>query len=456
VTSIKPPEPGIRSAVLRFFEFGRHETTIYTEVVAGVSTFLALAYIFVVNSAILGQSGIDPRAVLFATVVASFLGTLFMGLWAKLPFAVAPGLEMNGLFSFVACKEMGLTWQQGLAIVFMSGVLNVVFTRFQIRRVLADSIPPGLKRALATTVGAFVATIGLQLAHVIQYRGGFLDVSSISVAASSSHEAIILCLGCLISAALYVEALSFPLGMFVSIIVCTVLAHIWGVGVQNSAAPGSLFAATFQLDLSVFEHLGNLRYWSLVVVFFVIDFIGGAGKLIGLTALTDIQDDRGHVRNLKRALYVDGGATIVGSLLGTSSLVAFVESSVGIRAGGRTGLTAVVCAVLIAGAFWFYPVLRVVPPVATTGVMVFIGYLLLPWKIDPAGSIKHTTADTWIGIAMAAVALCTFGIDKAMALGFWFYFFKSDPSNPNATQRYWLGAVALLLTVTSVLQYIDQ
>lgn len=198
-----------RAGILdRYFKISELQTSLRTEVLAGISTYLSLAYIFVVNPAILSQAGINKSAVLFATVIASSIATLLMGVWARLPFAVAPGLEMNGFFVFAVVARLGLTWQQALGTVFWSGVLCIVLTWLPVRQKIIDSIPNGLKTNIAVSVGVFVATIGLYLSKIISFKNGFPNFSNWGSYQLLSSEAIVMYVGLLVSFLLGSKGLS--------------------------------------------------------------------------------------------------------------------------------------------------------------------------------------------------------------------------------------------------------
>jgi adenine/guanine/hypoxanthine permease len=439
-------------SVRTYFEFERHRTSFVTEILAGITTYLSLSYIFVVNPTILSKAGMNPSAVLFATVVASAAATVLMGLWAKLPFAVAPGLEMNGYFALIICGTLNLHWTQGLTVVLLSGVLNVVFTRMQLRDNVVTAIPLGLKRALSTCIGAFVIAIALQLAGIITYtQAGVIDTTMVTRESFVSNSAVVMYIGTLVALFLGPNVINFPLNILGSLLVSIVLCLYWNIiPTQEFNYSKDMLAAVGKVDVSLVSYLSDGRVVGAIIVLFIIDFVGGAGKIVGLSAATNIQDN-GGVPGLKRALYVDGAGTILGALLGTSSLVAFVESGVGIKAGGRTGLTAVVCAALMSISFLFEPLLRFIPPQAAAGVLVFVGYLLTPWKIDPTGKLPHTVFDITVGYIMAFVAFMTFGIDKAMAVGFSMYFIKAILARESTQTTWWLGAIAIVLDAASVM-----
>lgn len=429
-----------------YFNFEKYGTTLNTEIVAGISIYLSLAYIFIVNPAILSKSGIDASAVLFATVIVSALATIAMGVWAKLPFAVAPGLEMNGFFAFVVCGALQMSWQQGLGTVFFSGILCLIFTAMRIRHNIIASIPTGLKKAIGTSVGIFVATIGLFVSHILVFKNGHIDFSALSIEAFNTPLAYVLYVGLILSIVLGLKRLSFRGGMLISILVGALLCFIWDI--KASTPPElsmNMFQAIGQLDISV---IFNPRFWSPIIVFFIVDFVGGIGKFVGLTANTNIQDENGDVPNLQQALYVDGAATVAGSLTGTSSLIAFVESAVGIEAGGRTGLTAVVCGFLMLSSLAFAPILQWIPAESAAGVLVYVGYLLLPKPTKDIVISNDIIFDYSIAVVMGILSLVTFSLDKAMALGFFAYFIKGLITGSNKAQIGWLGGIGLVLIIT--------
>lgn len=430
----------------RYFQIKELHSSLKTELLAGFSTYLSLAYIFVVNPAILSQAGLNPSAVLFATAVVSGLSTLLMGLWAKLPFAVAPGLEMNGFFAFAVVGHLGLSWQQALGTVFWSGLLCILFTWLPVRQRIIDSIPDGLKTNIAVSVGVFVATIGLYLSKIIAFKNGLPDFSHWNAAQLSSREALVMYAGLLISALLGWKKLKFTGGMLVSIVAATILCRFLGITAKTPVELSTnMFSAILQFD--VLSVIGDPRSLSVVLIFFIVDFYGGIGKFIGLTAATNLQSD-GKVRNIERALYVDGAGTVLGSALGTSSLIAFVESAVGIAAGGRTGITAIVCGVLMLSSLVFTPLVGMVPVEATAGILLYVGWLLLPLHERHS---SFGTFDKCIALAMAFLSLLTFGLDKAMLVGFWAYTLKQLLANKGKVNIYLLTA-SLLLTLSTLLQ----
>ena len=238
-----------------YFELAKYETNWKTEILAGVSTYLSLAYIFIVNPAILSSSGMNVSAVLFATVIASGISTLAMGLWARLPFALAPGLEMNGFFAFVVVGTLGLTWNQALGAVFWSGLLCILFTILPIRKAIVDSIPLGLKKAMAVSVGIFVVTIGLFLSGLVSFDNGQIKTVNIAI----TPKVIALVIGLVLAIVLNLKKIRFVGGFLIAIVVATVYCKTQGIVQANPAQVSSdMFLAVGQLDFFPIDFLENI------------------------------------------------------------------------------------------------------------------------------------------------------------------------------------------------------
>jgi adenine/guanine/hypoxanthine permease len=393
-----------------FFSLTQRGSNFKTEVVAGLSSYLSLAYIFIVNPAILSQAGIDISAVMFATVIASGLSTILMGLWARLPFVLAPGLEMNGFFTFVVVGTLGLTWQQGLGAVFWSGVLCLICTYIPIRQRIIDGIPHGLKIGIATCVGVFVFTIGLFLSGIVTFDKGLPT----GIGNLWSAKAQTLYLGLALTL-LLVRKLKISIGFLIAIIIAAVFARYFGIKPDKIAEISpAMFSAVFKLDPAyVFTSLSAI---SVMFILFLIDFYGSIAKFIGLTATTNLTDRDGNMIDMKKALGVDSVGAMGGALVGTSNIIAYVESAVGIAIGGRTGLTAIVAGILMLFSIVFTPLVSMVPVEATAGILCYVGYLLLPKRADIEGRF-----DIVVMASMGLVTFITFGLDKAMLLGFALY-----------------------------------
>jgi len=417
----------------RFFDLSAKGTSIQIEVLAGVSTFLSLSYIFVVNPAILSQAGMDKSAVLFATIAASALATIAMGLWPNLPFVLAPGMELNAYVAFFVVGSLGFNWRQALGAVFWSGVLFIVLTVAQIRKKVIESIPTRMKAALALSVGVFLFLVALKVAGLLIYDG----VRLVGVGGLSSRTALIFYIGLVL--VLILERFKVRGSVLITIIIATVLCHYFGLN-DNAEQPTrisrNMLADLGGLDLRV---IIQPRMLSVILILFLIDFYGSIAKFIGLSQNTSLVVD-GELPHLKDALLIDGAATVLGSTLGTSSIIVYVESAVGIGAGGRTGLTAITCGILMLGCFALTSLFGLVPIVATTGALAFVGIKLCP-------SLKelrtYSPVDLIALILMPLAVIVTFAIDRAMLIGFGVYAF-ADLIKLRKLNPYMVGSMILL------------
>jgi AGZA family xanthine/uracil permease-like MFS transporter len=389
-----------------YFKISEKGSTLRTEVLAGVSTFLVLSYIFVVNPAILAQAGMNRSAVLFATIAISGLSTIAMGLWARLPFVLAPGMEMNSYVAFYVVGALGYTWQQAFGAVFWSGILFILLTVTRVREQIIDAIPERMKVSLSLAVGVFLALIAFKLAGILTFSG--VHVSGIG--SITAPAAIAMYVG--LSIALVLDRLRIRTAVLASILVATVVYRILGVGMQEKAAEVSraMFSAVGKLDIGVILKPSAL---SVILVLFLIDFYGSVAKLIGLSGHTSIREG-GRVPRMRQALLVDSIGTTAASLMGTSNITVYVESGVGIGAGGRTGITAVTCGILMLLCFAIAPFLHWVPLAATTGVLAFVAVKLCP----SAKKLREfSRVDLLALVLMQACVVVTFALDRAIFVG---------------------------------------
>lgn len=423
-----------------YFEFARHAADFKTEILAGLSTFLALSYIFVVNPAILGQAGMDKSAVLFATIAASASMTLLMGLWAKKPFVLAPGMEMNAYVAFFVVGSLGFAWQQALGAVFWSGILCLLFTITNTRRKIINAIPDKMKTGLSLSVGVFLMLIALKLSNIFTYEG----IRFSGIGQLASPQAITLYAG--IAFILLLERFQVKGSVLISILACSALAIPLGIAntpAQPVELSQSMFSALFQLDLTV---IINPKILSIILILFLLDFYGSIAKFIGLTRNTSIVDGDGSMPRMKEAMAVDGIGTVTGAVLGTTSIITYVESRIGITEGGRTGLTAITCGLLMAAFIFLTPLVNLIPLAATTGALLFVGIKLLPQLKE---LMQNTRAENTALLAMITATIATFAIDKAMLIGFTIYIaanlIERKPVNP------YLAASTVLLAIGTVL-----
>ncbi len=394
-----------------FFNFEKHNAKMRTETIAGLSTFLALSYIFVVNPSILAEGGFNKNAALFATIIVSAIATIVMGVWAKKPFALAPGMEMNAYVAFFVIAGMGFGWQQALGAVLWSGVIFLILTFTSIRQKIIMAIPDKMKSGIALSVGVFLILIALRLAGGLVYEGVVLD----GLGTLLSVEGLVFGLGLILL--LVLKKLKVPGSVLISIIAAAVAAHLLGIGAvaEPITVSRDMLSAVFQIDIGV---IADPRMWSVILILFLVDFYGSVAKFIGLTQNTSILDEDGTMPQMQEALSVDGAATVVGATFGTTSLTTFVESGVGISEGGRTGFTAVVAGVAMLAVFVAAPLINLVPVIATTGALAWVGISMFPKKEELK---KYSAVDILTVLVMIGVTIATFAVDKALLFGFVVY-----------------------------------
>ena len=355
---------------MNFFRLQERGTSVRTEVLAGCTTFLTLSYIIFVNPLILSGTGMDSGAVLVATCLAAAFGSLVMGLYANYPIALAPGMGLNAYFAAIAVGTLGLPWQAALGAVFCSGVLMLALSVLPVREWVVNSIPRSQKVAIAAGIGFFLVIIGLRNAGVIV-----------------GNEATLVALGDLVQWPVILAMLGF-FGIVAfeqrrvpgAVLICILIVAGVGWLSGQSPAPASLVAAPpslaptlFQLDIAAALEVGLL---AIVFAFLMVDLFDTSGTLVAVLNEAGLTAEDGRVPRLRRALVADSSATIVGSLLGTSTTTSYIESAAGVRAGGRTGLTAVVVAVLFLGAILLAPVATAVPGYATAPAILFVGCVM--------------------------------------------------------------------------------
>jgi AGZA family xanthine/uracil permease-like MFS transporter len=391
-----------------YFGITRLGSSFKIEIFAGLSTFLALSYIFVVNPAILSEAGIDTSVAFFATIFGSVVATLLMGLWARQPFALAPGLEMNAYIAYVVVGVLGFTWQGALGAVFWVGVLTFVLSFTSLRTNIIKAIPDKLKSGLAAAVGVFLMLIALKVSGVLAYEG--IQVKGVGLL--TSNEAYVFYAGLVL--VIFFRAIKVKGAVLLSILGAAAFAHWLGISqpIEPIALSKDMFAGTFAFDLGV---IFNPKIWSVIIVLFILDFYGPIAKIIGLTRNTSIVDGNGDIPRMKEALAVDGAGTIIGASTGTSNLVTYVESAVGIGEGGRTGLVAVVVGLLMSLFLFLVPLINIIPIAATTGAVFFVGLTIFPSKKDLK---SYSLTDMIAVLVMVVVTFLTFGLDKAMCAGF--------------------------------------
>ena len=391
-----------------WFQLRAHGTSVRTECLAGLSTFLTMAYIVFVNPDILSAAGMPREAVFVATCLAAAVGCLVMGLYANYPIALAPGMGLNAYFAFVVVGTLGYSWQAALGAVFLSGCLFILVSLFRIREWIVNAIPRSLKFGISAGIGLFLAIIGLKNAGLIAASPAtFVTLGDLKQPAPLFALAgLLLILG--------LEARKVTGGIVVGILVVTVAAVALGytpfAGVFS--APPSLAPTFMQLDLAGALDAGLI---AVVLTFFLVELFDATGTLIGVAHRAGLLDEEGKLPRLKRALLADSTAIVAGAALGTSSTTAYIESAAGTSVGGRTGLTAVVVALLFLLALFFAPFAGTVPAFATAPALIYVAILMS----------RGLAELNWNDLTEAAPAvLCalampfTFSIAHGIALGF--------------------------------------
>ncbi len=368
----------MRQALERFFRFHEHQTTWRTEILAGLTTFITMAYIIFVNPAILSETGMSLPAVTLATCLCAALGSFLMGALANLPLALAPGMGLNAYFTYTVVKGMGIPWPTALGAVFLSGVLFLLLTATGLRQRLVAAIPVELHAAVAGGIGLFIAFIGLRNAGIIVPS----PATTVTLGNLRAPGTALACFGLLLIATL--QALRVRSAMLLGVLgtmLLGVLAHqvAWHPTVLHLS---DLRATAFHLDLRGALHLNALE---IIFVFLFVDLFDNIGTLVAVTERAGLIPPSGKIPRLNRIFFADATATVAGSLLGTSTVTSYIESAAGVAAGGRTGVTAITTGVLFLLAIVVAPLVGTIPTFATAPALILVGALMLgsagriPW-----------------------------------------------------------------------------
>jgi adenine/guanine/hypoxanthine permease len=391
-----------------YFKLSENGTTVKTELVAGATTFLTMAYIIFVNPSILMITGIDGGAVFVATCLAAAIGTLVMGLYANYPIALAPGMGLNAYFTFGVVQGMGHTWQVGLGAVFISGVIFLILSVLPVREWIVNSIPNSLKMAISAGIGLFLGIIALKNAGlVVDHPATLLTMGDLT-----SPETLLAGTGFLIIAAL--SARRIPGAIIIGVLLVTFVGV--GLGITQPqgvfSLPPSIAPTFLQLDIAGALEIGLI---SVVFAFLFVDLFDTAGTLVGLAHRANMLDADGRLPRLRQALLADSTATVAGAVIGTSTTTSYIESAAGINAGGRTGLTAVTVAVLFLLSLFLSPLAKTVPIYATAPALLYVACLMTRGLAE----IDWNDVTDMAPAVVAAIAMpLTFSIANGIGLGF--------------------------------------
>lgn len=419
-----------------FFKLEENNTTVKTEVIAGITTFVTMAYIIFVNPLTLELAGMDKGAVFTATIISAVIGTLIMAFVANVPFAQAAGMGLNTFFAYSVVIANNLTWQQGLACVFICGIINILITATKIRTMIINAIPESLQNAIGAGIGLFIAFIGFINAGIIQQGGAFIQLGDLR-----QPGPLLAIIGLIITVILVTKNVTgaILIGIVATTVIGIIGKVVFGVDFPLTlpeswslssfvSAPPSLNSTFFQLDIKGLfsSNLGITSIIAIIVSFSFVDTFDSIGTFIGASAKTGMFDEKNDPpkgkgrfsRKIDKALFADATATSIGALLGTSNVTTYVESSAGISAGGRTGLTSVVTAICFLLTLFLAPIVGIVPSQATAPALIVVGIFMM-------SSITRINLDDFEEAAPAFLTITlmpfAYSIADGIAAGFIFY-----------------------------------
>ena len=377
-----------------FFKLKEHGTDVKTEVIAGLTTFMTMAYLLAVNPSILGATGMDTGAIFTATALASAIGSFCMALFANLPFVLSAGMGLNAYFAYTVVLGMGYSWEVALTAVFVEGIIFIILSLTNVREAIFNAIPASLKVAVSVGIGLFITFIGLQNAHIVVDGSTLVGLFSFngSVKAgtfqSEGITVVLALIGLLITAFLVIKNVkgNILLGILITWVL-GIICQLTGLYVPNAeagfyslipsgiiSAPASVAPTLFKMDFSA---MASLNFVVVVFAFLFVDIFDTLGTLIGCATKANMLDKEGKLPGIKGALMADAVGTTVGACLGTSTITTFVESSSGIAEGGRTGLTSIVSGLLFILALFFSPIFLAIPSFATAPALIVVGFFMM-------------------------------------------------------------------------------
>ena len=387
----------------KLFQLQAHGTSVRTEIIAGLTTFLTMAYIIFVNPMMMADAGIDPGAAFVATCLAAAIGSLIMGLWANYPIALAPGMGLNAFFSYTVVGSMGYSWEVALGAVFISGFLFFLLSIFKVREWIINSIPMALRSAIAAGIGLFLALIALKNAGLVVDHPATLVTQPAPLLAGLGFAIIV--------ALAYRQVTG---AVMIGILVITAISLLAGFTQATGivSTPPSLAPTFLELDIRGAMEIGML---SVIFAFLFVDLFDTSGTLIGVAQRANLVEPDGKLPRLGRALMADSTATMAGAAMGTSTTTSYIESAAGTAAGGRTGLTACVVALLFLVSLFFSPLAGAVPAFATAPALLFVAVLMT------GGLVQVDWEDLTVAAPVVITAITmplTFSIANGIALGF--------------------------------------
>jgi AGZA family xanthine/uracil permease-like MFS transporter len=379
----------------KLFELQKNGTTVRREIFAGITTFLTMAYILAVNPGMLGSigKGMTPDAVFTATAIASAIATIVMAFAANLPVALAPGMGLNAFFTFTVVKGMGYSWQVALTAVFLEGVLFIALSLLNVREAIIKAIPQNMKKAVAVGIGLFIALIGFYNAGIVVNSSGTVIgfakdfINAIEIEGQLHGPPVLAFIGLAVITVLYVAKI--PGSVLIGIIITTIIGIPMGItDIGNFAFKLPKPPLLFQFDFSP-STIFTFKFFTVFFTFLFVDIFDTIGTLVGVATQAKL-DDKGEIPNVKQALLSDAIGTVAGAALGTSTVTSYVESTAGVSAGGRTGLTSLTTGILFLLALFLWPIFEIIPFAATAPALIFVGFLM----IQPITTIDFTDDPT--------------------------------------------------------------
>lgn len=401
----------MKSALEKFFAIKVNQTSLQKEILAGVTTFITMAYIIFVNPQMMAQSGMDYGAIFVGTCLAAAFACLFMGLYANWPVGLAPGMGLNAFFTYTVVGEMGYSWEVALGSVFIAGILFFIMSITPLRRWMLDSIPLNLRIAMGAGVGLFIGFIGLKNGGIIIANGA----TFLSLGDFTEPSTLLAGTGFLLISILAIR--NIPGAIIIGILSITLVSVLLNLIEFNGvfAMPPNISPVLFKLDIIGALDIAML---SVIVSFLFVNLFDTAGTLFGVATRAKLIEDSGEIKDLDKALKIDSGSSVFGSLLGCAPVTSYVESSAGIEAGGRTGLTAVVVGILFLLSTFLSPIASVIPTYATAGALIYVAILMLSGMESLNWEDRSELLPALIIIVMIPL---TFSIANGIALGFLAY-----------------------------------
>ncbi len=434
---VAPSEPGRETLLERYFQLRQNETTLRRELVGGLTTFITMAYIVVVNAQILSQAGMPAEGVVFATCVSAAAATLVMGLYANYPIALAPGMSLNAYFTYSVCLGMHVPWQTALGVVFISGVVFILITVTRVREQIVNGIPDCLKHSTAAGIGIFIAFIGMRNARlVVANPATFLSLGNFSDPGVQAA-----CFGILLTVALIARKVpgSVLLGILATMIFGSArgIVHLPSAFISMPHPSGTLL----RLDLRGAVHLG---LFEIIFAFLFVDLFDNVGTLMGVCAQAGFVKD-GKIPRVGRVLLADGIGTVLGSLTGTSTVTSYVESAAGVAAGARTGLSNMVVAALFLLALFFSPLATSIPAFATAPALIVVGGLMMQ-------SVAHIDWPDFSEAFPAFITVVSMPLTFSIATGLSFGVITYSAVKLAARRRREVSGVIWVLTLVFILR----